>query len=268
MFFDDFRGINSQNGGTHLILNNLDSKTSSTIVYIRGGTRPVEPQNETQLRTIFSDMKGIPINVRNSNKSWLDIIKDFYPNNPQTNILIVDNNVTTLLNKDDIRDLLRSLELESKSSNIDVFFLSSWGDHCQMRRYHSKLNDKFSLYGSQHPRGLQAIFIPYNKISKVLGNITKNEWSKDDDLSSLIYDGRLNAGVVVPQPFSLNIEMIDDNTDYQKMNPCKILNVGVRNLPEKRVIPARNDTLTYFIIVIILALLFFALTRVNMGKKK
>jgi hypothetical protein len=215
------------------------------IIYTIGNNVPYEDSK------IIKHISGYDIKHADTFADALRLIQSVVV---QEDVLLIKTDSVITTTNDSFVKLLDNLSKSKK----DIIFLSLWGDKCHIARplMDVTLNDNFVMYTTHHPLGTQAIFLTPNGVSKIL----QHSMNIDDAITGAIYNGHLDAYSIFPQPVTLDLSSITDNNEYQHLNPCVTLKVGVREINEP-VDPKKNNYLGYIIIIIVLVLLLFILIK-------
>jgi hypothetical protein len=207
-------------------------------------------QNSKLLRGLNKTLQS---EVIKESKSFGEALQSAFTNNVDEALFIRDDSVI-ITNPETFQHLLDNISRSKK----DIVYLSSWGDKCHISRpvVDVTLNDNFTMYTTHHPRGTQAIYLTRNGIYKIM----QYSDSIDDRVTNAIYSGHLDVYSIFPQPVTLDINKITHNDQYQELNPCIPLKVGVREINDP--INYNKTSYTgYIVIIIVLIILLIIMLR-------
>jgi hypothetical protein len=181
--------------------------------------------------------------------------KQQYPNEP---VIIVKD--TSVCNADPLT-IANIVRASLNGPPFDLCYLCKWLDQCQLYTDKRQIPDKSTVIAkTQSPHGVQCILFSVSGRDTVLGlkpmkngNFFKLSpgYSLGKQLNEDIFEGGINAIVIVPNLIEFDLRAAVTNDDYLKLSECAAVTST----------QAQSDTSSYiwfFVIVIFVAILIWA----------
>lgn len=159
------------------------------------------------------------------------IEEDYDPNDM---LIILDEKSTSILNKDQLEKLLKTISHILVDN--DIVYLSNFLDNCQSNIIiNTKLDSSIShikFYKSLAPNGLYCVISTFNKWKKMISElITYDDYTLSSQLSSAIISKKIKAVTSYPRIIVPNIDIISDNIENYYTYPCRFEKTYGRTIP-------------------------------------
>lgn len=174
-------------------------------------------------------------------------------------IIIRDTSISNLMG---VQMRSRILTAMDAAKQADLIYLCKWQDKCELyKNIRQSIDDGSGLKWSSKPNATQAIlYRPVARDTTIESfSRVKNEMSLGEFLNEYIEKGYFLAVVFSPNIVDYDINLADNNKEYNKLNECAPVAAPNPN-------PGGGSTLIWFILVVLLVLII-AWAALQLGKK-
>ena len=182
--------------------------------------------------------------------------------NPKDCTLLIKQSCTSNLDSDKVYEVINALQ--TKKSEFDIFYLTTWGDACQKRREFWK---KHNIYTCHEPNGLQAVMLTPMGRKRILGLQKMKNGHKfqreehrclGDCLRDAVMNNELTAITSFPPLVHFDHSSATHNTHYAYLNHCRAVNCNDSN----------NNTTAYVWFIVAFVLLLLIVWAYWFGKRR
>jgi len=172
-------------------------------------------------RKIFLKDKDITLEeMREYHQNFLDSGMD-----KDQLLYFIDDRSTTVIDSEKLEEIEEYLK--GLLDDIDIFYLSNFMDNCKtMKPISSYIPDNLKnirFYKSLAPNGFYATVTTFEKWEKIFDMMeNRKEIKVSSQLSSLVLEGKLNAGTTWPRIFVPDINKLSNDMDNFYTYPCRI----------------------------------------------
>lgn len=213
----------------------------------------IEDDNEIMLRALTFASIGPYIN----DSEGFNTPQKYWSNLPV--IIIRDSSISNIGGIQMKSRIFKSLEAAKQA---DLIYLCKWKDRCELyKNIKESVDEGSGLKWSSKPNATQAIlYSPLARDTTIEGlRKVKDNMSLGDFLNEYINKEYFLAAVFVPNIIDYDINLANNNKEYEKLNECE-------PVPTENPNPGGGSTLMWFILITLIILLI-AWAAIQLGRK-